>query len=262
VTRTLYCAMLIAFSLGSTAVCAAPRDSHDSAPYPVVKAAIAKVYRETGSSRKPGNTRGTYDLDNCQGGSDFVGDHNDLAKLSRIRIYADIANEATIWETDLAALGYPAYLWQPWVKHYENSAVNLLKRVPPAQFYEAWQRSSPPFERLQSRLNKYWRAHRNLARIVNVGGCGAGEQTWKLVTQPRAAQVLIIPSFFYQLCQVERINPHDTSRCAHWREVIDGTITEVSGAYYYRVRWRDGRLRLGKLSFDEIRGDTLTLRPR
>ena len=238
-------------------------DSSRTTPsYALVKEAIARLAAQEPNERKRGafDRHGSYYLDNCQLGSDFVGDQN-RAKLSRTGIYADVANEVTIWETDLRALGYPQYVWQPWVAHYEASAVALANRVSPSRFYDAWNKSAPALEGLQTRLERYWRSHPRLKRTSGgAPGCGAGEESFKLATQPRGGQVLIIPSFYYQLCAVQRINPDDASRCIHWREVIDGTVTEVSGDYYYRVHWRDGSVRKGKLNLSSFQGDTLTLR--
>jgi len=273
--RALVLVMLAAAMAGSPIAFAAPRmsDSTGATPsYATVKKAIAKLFRRTYSDRKKllcydsictaaGIGSGSYQLENCQLGSDFVGDHNAVEKITRVGIYASVANEANIWEADLRALGYPAFVWQLWVARYEASAISFADKVPPARFYEEWH--PPELQGLQTKLEAYWRSHRYLAKTTaRALGCGAGEQMFKLATQPRGAQVLVIPSFFYELCQVQRINADDTSRCRHWREVLDGTISTVSGDYHYRARWPDGTMRVGSLSFDHVRGDTLTLRKR
>ena len=82
-----------------------------------------------------------------------------------------------------------------------------------------------------------------------------------VATVPIAAQVMFIPTFFYELCKVQKQNADDPNGCPQWREAVEGKLQSVAGDYMYFVRWRDGVVRRGKRSFDMgDDGRTITLR--
>ena len=66
-----------------------------------------------------------------------------------------------------------------------------------------------------------------LREVVIGGGCGAGEVEVTIVTQPSGGQVLLAPSFYYELCRAQDIDPEDTRRCNRWREAHDGKLEYV-----------------------------------
>jgi hypothetical protein len=70
-----------------------------------------------------------------------------------------------------------------------------------------------------------------------------------IATEPLGAQVMFIPTFFYELCKAQRLDPDDTRRCNRWREAVDGRLSQVAGDYLYMARWPDGAIRRGTLSF-------------
>lgn len=110
-------------------------------------------------------------------------------------------------------------------------------------------------------LAAYRRSHPSLPKLVSIGGCGGAELTVSIATDPKGGQVLFIPTFFYELCKVQRQNPDDPQRCPRWRGAFEGHLAEVIGNYMYRVRWHDGTLRRGTLNFAELDdGATIVLR--
>jgi len=121
--------------------------SADQPAYPIVKIVIAKMYRQNPWQRTVIlKEDGVYSLDSCTQGYDFVGNAHGarIHRTSRIGVFTDIAYYVTKWETDLPALGYPRYVWQPWVSKYEASAIRLSFEVSSQEFYEKWTDSKHP----------------------------------------------------------------------------------------------------------------------
>lgn len=88
---------------------------------------------------------------------------------------------------------------------------------------------------------------------------GDGERPIGFVTRPAATHVFIIPSFFYELCRVRKVDPEDTSRCEHWREVLT-TVVPITGRYHYIAKWGDGTIARGVLDEEDPATGTITLR--
>jgi hypothetical protein len=217
-----------------------------SVSYPQIKAAVAAVRAQQPAERVR-VFRGQYDIIDC-GDSNYTG-----GWTSKASAYAFIADKVLIWESDLPRLGYPRSVWSAPVAKYESSAIFIANSVAPGSFFEALDGSPSRMEirrsDLQNALLTYRKTHPHATEIANGLGCGGGELPIKLVTQPVATQVTIIPAFFYELCRVQRIDPNDTTRCAHWREV-SGPIVEVSGNYRYVARWHDGTVKRGILDVE------------
>ena len=246
---------LSASLLAPVAIGAAPTQS-----YAQIKSAIVALRSQ--DAKRPVARDGAYDIESCEFGSDFIGDGNDLDKITRAGIYADIANYVSVWESELPRVGYPRSAWHAWTSNYESKAIATANAVAPRSFYEVWRTRAPALDGLKNVLVAYRKTHRRAAAIQNVGGCGAGEAPITVVTQPAATQVSIIPAFFYELCRVQRIDPNDTMRCAHWRE-ISGTVTQISGDYHYIAKWHDGTVKRGLLGINSqpaMMTNTITLR--
>lgn len=196
-----------------------------------------------------------YDIQDC-GESNYTGGAATVASN-----YAYIADKVLIWEADLPRLGYPRSVWSAPVARFESSSVFIANSVDPKEFFEVWEdRIGARRDALEKALLAYRATHPQAGRITNGLGCGGGEVPVKLVTQPVATQVSIIPSFFYELCRVQRIDPNDTTRCAHWRDV-SGPIVQVSGDYHYVAKWHDGTVKRGMLDVESATGSgTITLR--
>jgi hypothetical protein len=108
---------------------------------------------------------------------------------------------------------------------------------------------------LVGRLNAYRQSQPALGKVVHEGRCRqeitAGNINVRIETDPSGGSVFLIPTFFYDLCRAQNIDPDDTRRCNRWREAISGRTASVSGDYLYIVRWPDGASRRGKLSVVE-----------
>jgi len=225
-----------------------------SLSYAQIKAAVAAV-RAQRPARHADVVDGRYDIMDC-GESDYTG-----GSATRASEYAYIADKALIWETDLPRIGYPRRVWAAPVARFESSGIFVANSVAPEHFFDVWDdRIDASRKRLQKSLLAYRATHPHAAAIANGLGCGGGEVPVKLVTRPVATQVSIIPSFFYELCRVQRIDPNDTARCAHWREV-SGPIVQVSGDYHYVAKWHDGTVKRGMLDVESATdAGTITLR--
>jgi hypothetical protein len=251
VKRIVVAILALVLAVGTPAIATA---SVSDPSYAVVKRAVALMPRARTDLRI--SDSGPYDLENCQFGSDFIG----TTKETTTGIYADVAHYVGIWEKDLPTIGYPERLWRPWVTHYEAVAVDTVRRYGAAKFYDRSDAALPSLNGLKSVLAAYRKSHPRLREIIDVGGCGGDDEPMTVVTKPLASQVVIIPTFYYDLCRVQRIDPDDQTRCNHWREVLDGSVAYVSGDYHYLVRWHDGSVRKGMLQFAGVGGQTVTLR--
>lgn len=222
--------------------------------YAQIKTAVAAV-RAQQPVRHADVMDGQYDIMDC-GESDYTGGSATLASE-----YAYIADKVLIWQTDLPRIGYPRRVWAAPVARFESSGIFIANSVAPGKFFDVWDdRIDASRKALQKTLLAYRKTNPHAVAIANGLGCGGGEVPVKLVTQPVATQVTIIPAFFYELCRVQRIDPNDTTRCAHWREV-SGPIVEVSGNYRYVARWHDGTVKRGILDVESAADSgTITLR--
>jgi hypothetical protein len=199
------------------------------------------------------------DLISCTAGHGYLG-HTEQDLI--MPAFADIAFDVIFWREGLKRAGYPAALWRSALSDYEQRAVDRAIAVSksggdpddyeiPESFFKGLERDVAP----------YHAAHPATWHVVNDGGCGAVEAKVSIATRPTGGQVFVIPTFFYQLCKVQKQNADDTHSCPNWREAVDGQVSEVAGDYQYQVRWHDGSVRRGRLSFDyNDDGHTITLR--
>jgi hypothetical protein len=214
-----------------------------------------RVEGQRGEQERHEGGTATYDMVNCLRGADYAG----TERAPEIKAYADIALDVIIWRNAFRRFAFPAALWQKPLTDYEQTQVDrTIAGSPPGPEDAATDR----FQRsIVARLNGYGASHRAVPRLVLHGGCGAGEGSVLIATAPVGAQVLFIPTFFYELCKVQRQNADDPGSCPRWREAIEGKLQSVAGDYLYRVRWPDGATRRGTLRFDlGDDGKTITLR--
>ncbi len=255
----------VALAVGSTAVRAeaTPPPDRSWAGYFAVKTVMQQLYDADSAKLSPSRVppqqlerSTTYDIANCFRGSEYTGGD---AKHDANSAFADVALDVITWRTAFRRLGFPASTWQQPLTDYERKEVD---RTIAAAAPSDEDPIAAAFGRMiVRRLNAYRASHPGLPRIIDVGGCGAGEGTVIIATVPIGGQVLFIPTFFYQLCKVEKQNADDPSSCPRWREAIEGKLQSVAGDYLYRVRWPDGVIRRGTLRFDlGDDGKTITLR--
>jgi hypothetical protein len=204
-----------------------------------------------------------YDLYQCESGASFIG-----AWASNEEIIPQLANlafDVLSWTGDLRGLKYPPDLWEQQLREYEKSQLAEMRRSRDGQSDSRIHNRKLTFmKQIKTRLGAYQKLHPSLAKINDTGSCRfivrSGEVPINIETDPAGAKVLLIPSFFYELCRAQNIDPDDTVRCRRWREALNGRVSQVSGDYLYVVQWSDGATRKGKLSVMDARGDTLVLR--
>jgi hypothetical protein len=238
------------------------------AQYEVVKRTVAKMQAQT-LAQKPRLQDRKYDLSTCADAGYYTMEKVVYDDDAEFRILTDLAMNVLFLTNGLTKMGYPPAAWSADVKKHEEGelariqgqqakgpdALNELREVTT----ENWEKFLDKF--LVPKLNAYRKSHLSLPQLINDKGCGAGEIAVTIATEPRAEQVLFIPTFFYELCRVQNVNPEDASRCNRWREAQDGQLSEVVGNYMYVARWPDGTLRKGKLSFgSKDDGKTIVLR--
>jgi hypothetical protein len=234
-----------------------------SVSYAEVKAAVHAVRARTPAfsdaafrSAYDNTLMGRYGLDECES-PDYTG-----GAAPAVEAYAYIADRVLTWQADLPRLGYPRTAWSAAVSRFEAVASFGGRASGSKSSLTAWNaRIDSKRRSLQDVLAAYRRVHPHALWTSADGvGCGGGEIEVKLITQPAATQVSIIPAFFYELCRVQKVDPNDTTRCAHWREVT-GPIVEVSGNYRYVARWHDGTVKRGILDVESAAdAGTITLR--
>lgn len=192
-----------------------------------------------------------YVVDTCKGppAADFVGEpRDDDDDNDPVYDLSDAALVVVMWTNDFRRLGYPEEIWRPIVEAYENSElVWASSQDGPNDPY------GTASDQLVATLNHYrHRFNPSLPRAIHDDGCGAGDEGVKISTDPKDGRAFFIPVFFYKLCQAQKIDPNDTSRCDRWFEAMDGHLTYLAGAYHYLIRWSDGTVREGLLNFDKV----------
>jgi hypothetical protein len=246
--------------------------------YSAVRTAVAAIVPDDvlGSSLlgygkgELGNTCSARSGCGVAGGCEMLDTHLPVAQSSTLSAhYSMIANIAVRYERALVKLGYPRSVWGPTLAGFESREAALAKALGPGfeTDHDADDLGDVPFggafsNRIQAELKAYQATHPSLHGLAFAGGCGADEISVKIVTTPIATQVFLIPTFYYELCRAEKIDPDSTTACDHWREVL-GPVAKIAGSYHYFVRWA-GAVRRGILDDKDYRenddGDVVTLR--
>ncbi len=210
--------------------------------YQAVKTAMQALY-----DRYEKNTRFMNSI--CNDIGDHLGHPEEFwAKNDgRLVAIADLAYRVVYLRNDLSRLGYPAIVWREILSHYENDVLNQLDHsISDKKLLEL---KTLFFHQLSDALANYRDSHPDIGKEDLGGECGDGDIEAKIVTQPRASQVLFTPSFYYELCKAQNIDPENTARCNRWREAIDGKVEYVAGDYHYIAKWSDGTTRRGTFRF-------------
>lgn len=193
---------------------------------------------------------GAVDLKDCALGHDFLGPEAGMEASGRTRQLADLAYEIVRLKKLMARLGYPESVWRSVLVDIEERGKESFDPI-----------EGTYLEDVSATLNAYRRQSAPTLPATRVeGGCGEGEVGIRLVTRPGNGRLRLIPVFFFKLCEVQKIDPHDPRRCDHWREPVEGALFEVSGDYIYQASWPDGTRRDGTLSFTRLEyGQTVTI---
>lgn len=230
--------------------------------YEAVKEVIGKRLRPATADAyvgewEDGDGQITIDLYSCWTGADFLGE---TAMKESIGQQADIAADVAYWSAALER--FPRELWAADVARYERNVLARIERGESPDMGDDFEQPRNVFmSNLAMKINAAAdTVDGSLPQVIVAGGCGAaGEMPVRFNTSPRGAQVMIIPTFFYDVCKIQRLNPDNPSVCKRWREALEGTPTLVAGDYYYVARWGDGVTRRGTISFTEESPESLML---
>lgn len=77
-------------------------------------------------------------------------------------------------------------------------------------------------------------------------GCGAGELTVTIETDPPATRLRIIPEFFFSICENQRKDPWSDISCPWWRDALGGDAEMLAGTYRFYARTATGATRTGR----------------
>ena len=219
--------------------------------------------RENGGQKVESLPPEILDLDHCATASQYFGS---AAEGDKVVPLARLALDVTIWGRNLQLMKFPGQVWEPSLRNYETAQVGEMRRAQGRQLDARLQARRQGFmKEFATRLSSYQQSHPSLGRVVNDGSChryaSAGNLSLRIETDPTGGSVFLIPTFFYELCRAQNIDPDDTQRCNRWREAISGRTASVSGDYLYVARWSDGATRRGKLSvIEQDVGGALVLR--
>ncbi len=223
--------------------------------YQAAKRVMEQFYYRYQKDRIPFSATTCTEANMLLGKEDFWYKNNDI-----MIAVADLAYRVVYLSNDLQRLGYPPAIWKNIILEYERDVLQHLSPAPSED--ERQGRLSEFTQELRRSLDAYRSSHPTIKEEYMSCGPGDAEIQARIVTQPRASQVLFTPSFYYDLCIAQKIDPEDTKRCNRWREAVDGKVEWVSGEYYYIARWPDGTTRRGKFRFaaDDSHVTTITLR--
>jgi hypothetical protein len=214
-------------------------------------------WRKAQANRREWERR--IDLYSCRAGGDFLSDNgnpdNDLL-VAMSQLATDTIDLARLLQK------FPRQIWEGPARNFEAQELGRIvaERTLPQDYQD---KREALLKALEPPLNAARRANASLPQVTVDGGCGAGDISVNIETDPPGGQVLFIPTFFYELCKAQKLSPDDTERCNHWREAVSGAISSVSGDYVYVARWPDGATRRGKLSISPGQdGSTIRLGKR
>ena len=172
-------------------------------------------------------------------------EYEDAGNLLTARLTM-IAYQVAKASQNLEQANYPRAVWEGNLSILERAELaRVIDRGQNPELYD-----TPAVRTLVSQLETYRRANPSLPEI-NWMPCGGPGIAVKFKTIPASGDVWVLPSFFYSLCQRQKLNPDDRDQCNHGREYADGIETSLLGAYRYVARWSNGASKRGILSFDD-----------
>jgi hypothetical protein len=199
-------------------------------------------------------------LNTCmQGHNDrYLGDFwRQFADAKTINLFSQLMFTVIQLDKDFQTSGYPENVWKPLITAFESDVLvemigDMSKPATTQQQYFI-ARS----KQLLSDFNRYRLDHEKaLPKVIDSGDeCGAGGINVTFVPRPKGAQILIIPTMFYEYCKKQDIDPFDRQRCNRWRPVSSTISSEVAGEYHYVARWPDGAEAKGEIDFETLKDD-------
>jgi len=154
--------------------------------------------------------------------------------------------------------GYPEKVWEPLLSAYEKGGLAKAKQMAGKDLRDANAIAAalPPYPENVVRAMESYRVKlkKSGPRLLSQEGCGAGEWAVKIVTDPKAKVLRLIPEFFAMLCE-QSGRAQFGANCPYWHDAPQQSQFYVSGVYRYVVTWPDGGERTGKVDFDKLAGD-------
>jgi hypothetical protein len=238
------------------------------AQYVVLKQTFARMINNGAIPAYVPKGKDPFDLTlDCASGGDYLGlSDKESETTSAVSTLSNLAFNVVMFRIGLSRAGYPESVFRPLLIQLEDEQLPLRLReigrrysgdpFPSERHYDAFK------QKIIRELNSYrQRMAPTLPPIVNEGECGAGEVGITVRTEPTNGRVIFIPTFFYEVCKTQQIDPDDPAQCDRWREAPDGALFDVAGDYFYRAFWPDGVQRRGRLSFTNLKdGQTVTFR--
>jgi hypothetical protein len=74
----------------------------------------------------------------------------------------------------------------------------------------------------------------------------------RIVTVPSGGRVSLLPMFYFQLCQAQKIDVEDRATCNYWNEFGDGDRRLLRGVHWYVASWPGGSMRRGRQDFETL----------
>ena len=198
-----------------------------------------------------------YYLGTCDDGPDF-GDGKLGGALNLAKELGQLAATVVTYKTDLKVLKYPEATWRPMLIGFEDAELDFLKRFPDGHISEHQRK----FElALAASLQQYrLRSAPSLPKVVGTeSGCGAGEISATIKSDPPHARIQLISTFTYLVCEAKSLEPEKAdTKCDGWYDAANET--RISGLLKYRATWPDGVSRVDNLNADKVNdGDTVIL---
>ncbi|WP_446007736.1 hypothetical protein [Candidatus Electrothrix sp.] len=207
---------------------------------------------------------GRVDLLDCHHGSSFLSTHLYSKPNFLAEELADVAFRIVVLEWNLNQLDYPSELWRPALNMLEKHQKKMVSKAYASSHFPLtylFDDSATFLKKLALLLNIYRITQaEHLSPVWVEGGCGAGEIGINISTVPQNGRVWLIPTFFYELCRVKKIDPFDPAKCTRWREHVKGLLFDVAGDYKYYAVWPDGFVKKGTLAFTNVEyGQTVVI---
>jgi hypothetical protein len=151
---------------------------------------------------------------------------------------------------------FPPELWQPALQKAEAEGVVAIERRKSNEMsFEGL------MDRFSNSLNQAVRSKNLRLPSVNaVPECGGPPNVYRIHTKPPLGQVEAISKFWYLVCQKQKLDADDPSKCNTWLAPIrHGERQNLGGIYKYRVRWTERSTPLSEFDADRYRnGDVIT----
>jgi hypothetical protein len=203
-----------------------------------VKRLLRASYKVPEEVTAPGRD---YSLSRCVSGADRHLDKEADPVLAAVRTLAD---EIVGWSADLAAIGYPAEVWQEALVAYETDQVRELKAFAADPAPDRVPTRPPTLEQFVEALERH-RAKNPQLPQTSFEACDTRAGKLALKADPADGEVLVIPAFAHRLCSSLKLDAKDSAVCDWWRAASELDYAAAL-PFLYRATWPDGVVREGR----------------